>query len=170
MPEHDGAGPSFIWHTFYRFFQKNRMEAKNILAGAIAGTAAMTAFSYFLSDKKSKDFREPALLAEMISRAFPETEKAFSKTAGWMMHACTGILFAYVSKRMIRKLQSTQDLSNEVFVGVANGITGVIAWKLAFSLHPNPPKIQFNKFYQHLVLTHVIYTLTALSVMEGNEK
>jgi len=28
------------------------MDAKNILAGAIAGTAAMTAFSYFISDKK----------------------------------------------------------------------------------------------------------------------
>ena len=145
------------------------MDAKNILTGAIAGTAAMTAFSYFLSDKESKDFREPALLAKMISRAFPETDKAFSKTAGWMLHACTGILFAYLSKRMIRKLQSQHNLSNDVFIGVANGIAGVIAWKLAFSLHPNPPKIHFSKFYQHLVLAHIIYTLTALSVMENNE-
>jgi hypothetical protein len=146
------------------------MEAKNILTGAIAGTAAMTAFSYFLSDKKSKDFREPVLLTKMISRAFPETEKSFSKTAGWVLHACTGILFAYLSKRMIRKLQSPYDLSNQVFIGAANGVAGLIAWRLAFSLHPNPPKIHFYKFYQHLVLAHIIYTLTALSVLEGNER
>lgn len=145
------------------------METKNILTAAVSGTAAMTVFSYFLSGKKSKDFREPALLAKMINRAFPETGKAFSKTAGWMMHFSMGILFAYLSKRMIRKLRSTDDLSNDVFIGVVNGIAGVIAWKLAFSLHPNPPKIHFNKFYQHLVLAHIIYTLTALSVMEDNE-
>jgi hypothetical protein len=146
------------------------MDAKNILAGAIAGTAAMTAFSYFISDKKSKDFREPALLAKMISRAFPETKKGFSKTAGWMMHASMGILFAYLSKKMIQKLQSPYDLSNRVFIGAANGVAGVIGWKLVFSLHPNPPKIQFNRFYQHLVLTHIVYTLTALAAMERNEK
>jgi hypothetical protein len=146
------------------------MDAKNILAGAIAGTAAMTAFSYFISDKKSKDFREPALLAKMISRAFPETEKGFSKTAGWMMHASMGILFAYLSKKMIQKLQSPYDLSNRVFIGAANGVAGVIGWKLVFSLHPNPPKIQFNRFYQHLVLTHIVFTLTALAAMERNEK
>jgi len=145
------------------------MDAKNILTGAIAGTAAMTAFSYFLSDKESKDFREPALLAKMIRRAFPETKKPFSKTAGWMMHVSMGILFAYLSKRMIRKLHLPHDLSNDVFIGVTNGIAGAIAWKLAFSLHPNPPKIHFSKFYQHLVLAHIIYTLTALSVMEDIE-
>jgi len=169
MPEHEVTAHRLSGILFNALYKK-RMDAKNILAGAIAGTAAMTAFSYFLSDRKSKDFREPALLAKMISRAFPETERSFSKTAGWMLHGSMGILFAYLSKKMIRKLQSPYDFSNQVFIGAANGVTGVIGWKLAFSLHPNPPKIQFNRFYQHLVLTHIVFTLTALAVMERNKR
>jgi hypothetical protein len=143
------------------------MKAKDILAAAAAGTAAMTIFSYFLSGKKSKDFREPALLAKMITRGFPETEKEFSKTAGWILHAGMGILFAYLSKKMLKKLQSPPDLPNDIFIGTVNGVAGVIAWKLAFSLHPDPPKIHYHQFYQHLILAHIIFTVTVLSVMSS---
>lgn len=55
------------------------MKKSNVVAGAIAGTAAMTLFSYFLSGKKDKDFREPALLGKMINRVLPPSEKQFQK-------------------------------------------------------------------------------------------
>lgn len=144
------------------------MKTKDLLIGAAAGTAAMTVFSYFLSGKKSKDFREPALLAKMIRRAFPETEKTFSEAAGWMLHSGFGLFFAFLSNKMIKKMQS-EDLANNIVAGTVNGIAGVIAWKATFSLHPDPPKIHFHQFYQHLILAHIIFTITALSVMDRDD-
>ena len=70
---------------------------------------------------------------------------------------------------MLKKLQSPPDLPNDIFIGTVNGVAGVIAWKLAFSLHPDPPKIHYRQFYQHLILAHIIFTVTALSVMSSEQ-
>jgi hypothetical protein len=64
------------------FYLKSNMRKRNVVAGAIAGTAAMTLFSYFLSSKKDKDFREPALLGKMVKRILPGSEETVSEIAG----------------------------------------------------------------------------------------
>ena len=139
-----------------------------VIAGALAGTAAMTIFSYFLSGKKDKNFKEPKLLGEMVNRAFPQIEKTPAKVAGWMMHASMGFIFtnAYVS--LLRKIKFRTDLPDDVFVGVVNGVLGIVIWKLTFSVHPDPPKIHFNRFYQHLILAHIIFSTAALSALDEN--
>ncbi len=144
------------------------MKKVNVLLGAVAGTAAMTLFSYFLSDKKDKEFKEPELLGKMVNRAFPSVDKMPAQIAGWMMHGSMGFLFAYVYKELLVNLQFNRDLPDDIFIGVINGLVGVLIWKLVFSIHPDPPKIQFSKFYQHLILAHIIYSTTTLSAMDGN--
>jgi len=142
------------------------MRKRNVIAGAISGTAAMTLFSYFLSSKKDKDFREPALLGKMVKRILPGSEETVSEIAGWMMHGSMGLFFAWTYQRLPEIRKMYPDLPDEVFVGVANGIVGIILWKLVFSLHPNPPQIDFKRFYQHLILAHIIFSTTTLSVMD----
>ena len=51
------------------------MKTGNVLLAAAAGTAAMTLFSYLVSRKKNKDFREPRLLGKMVYRAVPGIKK-----------------------------------------------------------------------------------------------
>lgn len=144
------------------------MKTVNVLLSAAIGTAAMTLFSYFLSGKKDKEFKEPELLSKMVNRAFPSVSKTPAAVSGWLMHANMGFVFAFIYKEVMKKIQYRRDLSNDVFIGVANGIAGVILWKLVFSLHPNPPRIHFSRFYQHLILAHLIFSATTLSVMDEN--
>ena len=70
MPEHEVTAHRLSGILFNALYKK-RMDAKNILAGAIAGTAAMTAFSYFLSDRKSKDFRGAGLACQNDKQGIP---------------------------------------------------------------------------------------------------
>jgi len=142
------------------------MKNKNLVVAAVAGTAAMTLFSYFLSGKKDKDFREPALLGKLVKRILPSSEKKISEVSGWMMHASVGFLFAWLYRRLPEIRKMNPDLPDDVFVGVANGVLGAIMWKLVFSLHPNPPEIDFKRFYKHLILAHMIFSTTTLSVMD----
>ncbi len=76
------------------------MKTGNVLLAAAGGTAAMTIFSYFVSRKKNKDFREPRLLAKMVYRAIPEIKKPQAKVTGWILHCVTGLTFA-VLRRML---------------------------------------------------------------------
>ena len=144
------------------------MKTGNVLLGAVAGTAAMTLFSYFLSGKKDKDFKEPKLLGKMVKRALPSIGETPSEIAGWMMHGSMGLIFAFTYKKLLEDLQIRRDLPDDIFVGAVNGVLGVLIWKLVFSLHPDPPKIDFKRFYQHLILAHIIYSTTTLSAMDGN--
>jgi len=144
------------------------MKTTNVLLGAVAGTVAMTLFSYFLSDKKDREFKEPELLAKMVSRAFPSVNQMPAQIAGWMMHGSMGLMFAYVYKELLKNLRFSRDLPDDIFIGAVNGVAGILIWKLVFSVHPDPPKIQFSKFYQHLILAHIIYSTTTLSAMDGN--
>lgn len=124
---------------FSRDKLKNGMKTRNVLLGAAAGTAAMTLFSYFLSGKKDKGFKEPKILGKMMSSAFPSLEETQAEIAGWMMHVSMGLFFAWLYHRSpdIRKLYP--DLPDAVVVGASNGVLGVLLWKLLFSLHPDPP-------------------------------
>ena len=142
------------------------MKTGSVLFGAVVGTAAMTLFSYFLSGKKDKEFKEPKLLGKMVNRAFPSLGKTPSEIAGWMMHGSMGVIFAFTYRELIEKIQFRGDLSDDIFIGAVNGVAGIVIWKTVFSLHPDPPKIHFTSFYQHLILAHIIFSTTALSAME----
>jgi hypothetical protein len=144
------------------------MKTGSVFLGAAAGTAAMTLFSYFLSGKKDKEFKEPKLLGKMVNRAFPSIDETPSQIAGWMMHGSMGLIFAFAYKELLEKIRFSRDLPDDIFVGVVNGVAGVIIWKLVFSLHPDPPKIDFSRFYQHLILAHIIFSTSALSTMDNN--
>ncbi len=146
------------------------MNKGKVFAGAIAGTAAMTLFSYFLSGKKDKEFKEPKLLGKMVNRAFPSIDETPSQIAGWMMHGSMGLIFAFAYKELFEKIRFRRDLPDDIFIGVVNGLAGVIIWKLFFSIHPDPPKIHFSRFYQHLILAHIIFSTTTLSAMDQNRQ
>lgn len=142
------------------------MKTGNVLLAAAAGTAAMTGFSYFLSAKKDKEFKEPKLLGKMVNRAFPSIGKTSAELTGWMLHASMGLMFTIVYQQLIKELHFRRNLPNDIFIGVVNGVAGIIIWKLTFSLHPDPPKIHFSRFYGHLILAHIIFSTTALSAMD----
>jgi len=142
------------------------MKTGKVLLAAFVGTSAMTLFSYLVSRKKNKDFREPRLLGKMVYRAVPEIKRSESKVAGWVLHCTTGLLFTIVYVELLKNKKLKADVPDGIILGLINGVFAVGIWKLTFSLHPDPPQIHFNDFYKHLILAHVVFSTTDLCTLK----
>jgi hypothetical protein len=146
------------------------MKTGNILLATLAGTASMTLFSYLISNKKNKDFKEPQLLGKMVYRAVPEIKKDESKVAGWILHVGAGLFFVLAYKLLLDNTKLKSNVPEGVLLGFANGAVAVAIWKATFSLHPDPPEIHFKDFYGHLVITHVFFCVPALLILNKNKQ
>ncbi len=145
------------------------MKTANVLLAAGCGTAAMTLFSYLVSRKKNKDFREPRLLGKMVYRAVPEIKKPEAKVIGWILHCTTGLTFTIIYKFLLKDTKFKSNIPDAVVLGLVNGIVAVGIWKATFSLHPDPPKIHFHDFYKHLVIAHIVFGTTTLLILDDNK-
>lgn len=156
----------FIWHNILSFLKKNKMKIANILLAATVGTTAMTMFSYLVSKKKNKDFREPRLLGKMVYRAVPDIQKKDSKVIGWILHGSTGLAFTILYKILLEKTRLKSNVTEGILLGFVNGVAAVAIWKSVFSLHPDPPQIKFKDFYGHLILAHIVFATPDLCILE----
>jgi hypothetical protein len=116
-----------------------------IIKSGLAGTSAMTLFSYLISVKKKENFREPRVLADLISRLVPAMGKSNAAIEGWGYH----------------KLWKTGRVKPGVLsgslLGAASGVAGILVWKVVFKLHPNPPAKNLKKYFGHLLFAHVVF-------------
>jgi len=145
------------------------MKVRNILLAATVGTSAMSMFSYLVSRKKNKDFREPRLLGKMVYRAVPEIKRKDSKAVGWILHCSTGLAFTIVYKILLEQTKLKSNVPDGIVLGLVNGVVAVGIWKTVFSLHPDPPQIKFEDFYGHLILAHVVFATSTLCVLEKDD-
>jgi hypothetical protein len=133
---------------------KPSQVVKIVLAGTV-GTSAMTIYSYLVSSARNKNFREPALLAEMIQKINPSIRKSDAQTIGWIVHYGVGVFFASVYHYLLK--HKTGNVKTGAIVGGITGMAGVSIWQLLFLLHPRPPQTDYTKFYGQLMIGHIIF-------------
>jgi hypothetical protein len=136
---------------------------KTIFAG-IAGTTAMTLFSFTVSEAEKENFLEPALLAEFIKNAMAADEKD-STLAGWATHYGIGIGWAAAYNLGLYLAKRKPAPVNGLLFGAFSGATAILAWGMLFRLHPRPPITALKKFYAQLFAAHLVYGL-GVSVSE----
>lgn len=126
----------------------------------IISTSCMTLFSYLLSNKANKQFREPEMLNSLIkgSETFSNSVDK-SHASGWLIHYVIGFLFvvAFVFLYHI-DCMALNFLSFFIF-GICAGIIGVIGWQVMFMLNNDPPKVHLKFFYLQLIGAHLVFTL-----------
>jgi hypothetical protein len=149
---------TYRWHIF---IYKRSMRTAAIIRSGLAGTTAMTAFSYILSAINRNDFREPALLGKLIFRLNSAVDKLPAKIAGWHLHYSVGFIFCSVYDRIWEKSALKPGIRSGFLLGGICGIIAMIVWKTTLSLHPRPPKIYFLKFYAQLFPAHLIFGMVA---------
>ena len=136
------------------------MKASKILLAGLTGTSLMTLFSYLVSAYKEENFKEPQLLAALEKNALPVSEKKLALPAGWSTHYSIGILWAVVYEYLWQNTNIKPTVKTGLVLGCLSGLTGILIWKMAFKIHPGPPRINFGNFYAHLLLAHLIYSLS----------
>ena len=143
---------------------KQTQVVKIALAG-IAGTSAMTIYSYLLSNSRNKNFREPALLAEMVQKLHPSIPKNDAQIIGWVLHYGVGVFFASVYRFLLK--QKTANIKAGAIVGGITGLVGISIWQLSFLLHPRPPRTDYTKFYGQLMIGHIIFGIVTCQLLQG---
>jgi hypothetical protein len=133
------------------------MKWRKTLISGLAGTTLMTLFSYAISETKKRNFKEPDLLGGLLQNKLES--KKLALPAGWSTHYTMGILWAFVFEFLFEKARLKRDLKNGIILGGLSGVTGIIAWRMAFKMHPNPPRIDANGFYKQLLIAHIVYSI-----------
>ncbi len=133
------------------------MQTKNILFSSIVGTSAMTLFSYLISESENENFREPDVLAQLIKRLPNSYSEETAQIAGWGMHYTIGLLFVVIYNELWKQKNIDPTVTSGTLLGAASGLTGIIAWKIMFEAHPNPPAKDLKHYFRHLLFAHVVF-------------
>ena len=122
----------------------------------VAGTLMMTLFSHILSKIFGRVFEEQRQLEKMINRGSP-AGKYTSHILGWILHLGMGQVFSYLNIKAAESTGQKPNPLNSLLYGAADGIVGVIIWRLNFLLHPNPPKVSLRKYLIQLFFAHLVF-------------
>lgn len=132
-----------------------------IAAGTFLGTSMMTSFSYLLSNLLVKQFREPVLLNSFLERLYVTQSEKIPTLTGWFIHYSIGAFFVLVYHVVWSTTFIDPTILNGIVMGFANGVVGLLGWALVFRIHPNPPSIDNNAHYMHLLIAHVLFGIGA---------
>jgi len=128
------------------------------LIAGIAATSAMSIYSYALSQIQDEHYREPVILGQLMHRS-TQLSKRDAAIAGWIAHYGVGLLFAEVYRQFWRNGKISFSIAGGLLLGGVSGLLAAAVWKSVLSLHPNPPKLKYNRFYGQLVPAHVLFGL-----------
>ncbi|MBZ9728067.1 hypothetical protein LB467_00035 [Salegentibacter sp. JZCK2] len=149
------------------------MHLGKILISAIVGTSAMTLFSYLISNKKNRNFREPQVLGQLIKRLPKSGSKKSAQIAGWGLHYAIGTLFVVCYSELWQQTKVKPSLTSGTLLGAGSGLIGIGGWKLMFEAHPNPPAKNLKPYFGHLILAHIVFGIfcaITYKITDGNKR
>ncbi len=133
------------------------MPILKILSGTVIGTSLMTLFSYYISHKLNREFKEPVLLNKMISRSPLAISKKNNPAPGWILHYSIGTVFVVGYHFIWRRKKLNPTLKNSTFLGFISGFIGISGWHILFIIHPKPPSIHLKNYYLQLLAAHIVF-------------
>jgi hypothetical protein len=76
----------------------------NILSGSVTGTVMMTMFSYLVSEKRKKFFKEPVLLNVLLGEIkSSDLQRNDKNPEGFIIHYFVGLFFTAVYDQVWKK-------------------------------------------------------------------
>ncbi|OXA88997.1 hypothetical protein [Flavobacterium hercynium] len=135
-----------------------------ILIYSIIATSAMTLFSYAVSTSAREVYKEPVLLAYILSSFHLEATKNLKIILGWVLHFLIG--FGFVIGYHFLWFHELLEISwsASFLLGVISGIIGIIGWIILFKIIPKKPNIDFIGYYLQLFVAHIIFSITAFLI------
>ncbi|HEY0433122.1 MAG TPA: STAS/SEC14 domain-containing protein, partial [Chitinophagaceae bacterium] len=157
----DRANEAIAWVSGAVKQPRDRSMAVPVLLAGATGTSVMTLFSYLISGRNWKNFRETELLARLLETKF-NLKDGPAEVAGWITHYSVGELFAVVYAMLVKKRQSRLSRMQTILLSAASGAVSLLSWELFFRLSPNPPKIAYKKYYPQLFIGHFLFCVATL--------
>jgi len=117
----------------------------------------MSIFSYLVSNIKKENYREPMVLASLLTKLMPDLKKEDAARAGWVLHYAAGAAFSSVFHQIWKRHFVKPTIASGIGLGAVSGLAGIAVWKMAFEAHPNPPKKTLKRYFTHLFLAHWVF-------------
>lgn len=127
-------------------------DLEKILSSGSIGTSFMTLFSHLVAESEQEQFREPELLGQLIQNLHDDIKKEYARPAGWILHYLVGYMFVMIYEQVWKHTSAKPGLASGLVLGGISGVLAVFVWKKVFDLHPDPPQIDFKKYYTQLFL------------------
>lgn len=142
------------------------MELLRFIIAGIIGTSFMTLFSYITSYFRNNNFREPELLNYLVDHSnFLSINPRRNSSVGWLIHYVIGFLMLFLVLTGLSITDTGASFYSSLIIGVVAGVIGIIGWQVLFILTPSPPEIELKKFYLHLIIAHVIFTVSSIGIL-----
>lgn len=139
------------------------MELLRFIIAGIVGTSFMTLYSYITSSYRNKHFREPELLNYLVDHSnFLSLNPVKNSLVGWLIHYGIGFILLFLVLFFLSITNVDISFYSSLIIGVVAGVIGIVGWQILFILTSRPPKIELKKFYLHLIIAHVIFTVSSL--------
>ncbi|MCH4822113.1 hypothetical protein ML462_02920 [Gramella lutea] len=140
------------------------MELFQVILAGVLGTVLMTAFSYFLSKVRSRQFKEPKLLNMILRRSSHEHMNPSNNSfIGWVVHFSIGIILMTLFY-LFHLIFSFRISFLSIFLyGIITGAMAILSWHLMFYISPRPPDVNLNEFYIQLFIAHVLFAAGAIA-------
>ncbi len=141
------------------------MSITTFIIIALASVGVMTLFSSLWSHLANKQFREPNLLAEILTKdPISPPEEASQKAMGWTIHITLGLCFVFIYEILWESLDVQRNIFWALLFGICMGMVGIAGWWLLFRLKSYSANFDYKQFYIHIFFAHIIFSLTALLV------
>jgi hypothetical protein len=137
------------------------MYISKIIVSSIGGTSLMSLFSYLVSDQKHKNFKEPEILSDLVKRVIPDISKQQADIGGWVLHYAVGTLFTAIYDQIWDKTSIKPNIKSGALLGALSGLAGIAIWRTTIAMHPRPPIKDYNSYYKHLLLAHILFGIAA---------
>lgn len=131
-----------------------------MLSSGSIGTSFMTLFSHLVSESEQEQFREPELLATLIENLHANIKKEYAQSAGWVLHYLVGYMFAMIYQHVWKHTRTKPGFASGLVLGGISGVLAIAVWNTVFRLHPDPPRIDFKKYYIQLFIAHLVFGVT----------
>lgn len=131
-----------------------------IALGTILGTSIMTLFSYLISNWLNKQFKEPLLLNILLQRS-KFVDKDISPLSGWILHYAVGAIMVSIYHLIWTYTSINPTILIGSIFGFISGFPAVAVWKAVFTMHSNPPNIDFKAHYMQLIIAHILFGIGA---------
>lgn len=139
----------------------------HLFISGVLGTLIMTLFTYAVELVTGKELSEPELLNHLICKCERiGLQTGASHFLGWLIHFAIGILFAAGMIAFIEVTGFEPTIYLGLLLGAALGLVGVIGWYVLFTLHHNPPQIDFPLFLTQLIMAHSAFGLVLVIYMQ----
>lgn len=135
-----------------------------ILVWLIA-VVCMTVFSAVWSKISGHQFREPALLSQLLDKHVHQANLPRQGYAlGWVIHFLLGIVFLGFYEVLWRLTNVERSLIWGLIFGSLLGVLGILGWKILFKAVGFSSAFNYRQYYIHIYFAHVVFSLTALVV------